>query len=628
MSSVKRYLLAGLLGLFCLRPSAGEYIEPITLSPDVTTPLRGHAMRLADAASAFTIDDVERQENWQPLRRQLNEGFTSAAIWLRFDLIQARNLNHNWRLKIGNPLLDDIRLYRRDVNGKWIEEKAEYRLPNSTWPITARTPTFALALPEGRHTFYLRLSALHSLATLASIQSADRYNAEATGEAMLFGAYFGVFVTLILIQLYMWLRASENLGGWYLPYSIILLFSSMLVAGVARQIFPWSSALLHEVTALLLTLAPIVVANLSATLLDLKHHAPSLRKIFLWTTIVLSLLNAIIVAVAGYQFGVQAQQYLLLVTVFFSTGLGLYFAIHGDRHALFYLLAFSVVDGAVAIRYLRNLGVIPPGFITENILYFAIGAHIIAITAIFIYRFNAIRHTLKIEQDARSEQLDFVEMVSHEFRTPLAVVKTSTEQLSANLDAAIDRRQQRYKNILDATNRLTNLLDEYFSVERFDTANRALHCRTIDPYEILEEAAADFSVDRVRLMTQDIPDHFICDRDLLRVAFRNLIANADRHSPADKPVELRTRGDTDGSLHIEVRDHGEGIPADELTRLFQKYFRGRSAKDKPGAGLGLYLVRKIVAAHGGTVHVESTPGSGTVFRLWVPSGKLPKAQRA
>lgn len=622
MSSAHRYLLAGLLSLCCLRPSAAEYIEPITLAPDATISLRDHVMRLVDRTAALTIDDIRRRDDWQVRRHKPSEGLADAAVWLRFEVIRPRDVNANWRLKIGNPILDDIRLYRQDGSGLWIEDRAAYSIPSSAWPLTSRTPAFAFELPVGRQTLYLRLAARHSLAGSISLQSEDRHVAGATQEAMLFGACFGIFTVLILIQLYMRLLAADELSTWHLPYSLILLLTSLVGSGVARQIFPWTNSWLHEITVLLLGVAPLVFANFSVALLDLKHRAPSVRRIFLWTVAILSVLTTAAVALIGYQIGIAAQQYLLLATALFSTGLGLYLLIGGHRRALFYLLTFSVVDMAIAIAYLRSLGVLPGSFLTEHVLYLALVVHFLAITAIYIHRFNVLKRSLRVEQEARKEQSDFVEMVSHEFRTPLAVINASAEQLSSNLDATPDRRQQRYHNILDATRRMSKLLDEYFSVERFNTANQALHYRTVDPYEILEEAAADFSVERVRLVIQSVPDRFVCDRDLLRVALRNLLANADRHSPADRAVELRVSGGSDDCLRIEVRDQGDGIPADELPRIFQKYFRGRAAKEAPGAGLGLYLVRKIITAHGGRVEVESTPGAGTVFRLSIPNRKL------
>ena len=102
------------------------------------------------------------------------------------------------------------------------------------------------------------------------------------------------------------------------------------------------------------------------------------------------------------------------------------------------------------------------------------------------------------------------------------------------------------------------------------------------------------------------------------MALRNLIGNGLRYSQPDHPLRLWIQGQAGGSVSIEINDTGSGIPEDELARVFQKYFRGRGALGKPGAGLGLYLVERIAQLHGGSVTVQSTPDRGSRFSLMLP----------
>jgi signal transduction histidine kinase len=87
-------------------------------------------------------------------------------------------------------------------------------------------------------------------------------------------------------------------------------------------------------------------------------------------------------------------------------------------------------------------------------------------------------------------------------------------------------------------------------------------------------------------------------------------------------VRKTVQGTPDGGLAISVQDEGAGIPADEIPKLFQKYFRGRGAQGQPGAGLGLYLVESIAVLHGGAVHVESALTKGTTLILTLPCSRL------
>lgn len=222
------------------------------------------------------------------------------------------------------------------------------------------------------------------------------------------------------------------------------------------------------------------------------------------------------------------------------------------------------------------------------------------------------------ERRASEEQRDFVAMVSHEFRTPLAIISTSIQLLMASLTDPGPKVVQRGDNIRHATQRLIHLLDDYLSIDRLDSAHQGLDLQPGDLLEVIESAINDWPLDRIRLRLHGAPAQLLCDPELMRIVLRNLLANADRHSPADATIELDVNGRADGGVSICIRDHGEGIPADELPRLFQRYFRGRFAQGKPGAGLGLYLVQKIVRAHGGTIEVQSAVGSGTTFTLNLP----------
>jgi two-component system sensor histidine kinase MprB len=101
--------------------------------------------------------------------------------------------------------------------------------------------------------------------------------------------------------------------------------------------------------------------------------------------------------------------------------------------------------------------------------------------------------------------------------------------------------------------------------------------------------------------------------DRLARALNNLLDNAVKHSPAGAPVEVTLRGG-----RLEVRDHGDGIPAADLDHVFDRFHRGANARDRHGSGLGLAIVRQVVEAHGGTVTARNAPDGGAVFTLSLP----------
>jgi signal transduction histidine kinase len=134
----------------------------------------------------------------------------------------------------------------------------------------------------------------------------------------------------------------------------------------------------------------------------------------------------------------------------------------------------------------------------------------------------------------------------------------------------------------------------------------------------LRSIVNEFPVQRMEAHYLDLPKETHGDSELLRVAIRNLIANALRYAPENTSVKILMQGDASGGVAVVVEDEGKGIAADEIPKVFQKYFRGRAAQSKPGAGLGLYLVERIAHVHGGSVSVESVPGAGCRFGFNFP----------
>jgi signal transduction histidine kinase len=125
----------------------------------------------------------------------------------------------------------------------------------------------------------------------------------------------------------------------------------------------------------------------------------------------------------------------------------------------------------------------------------------------------------------------------------------------------------------------------------------------------------------------DVPDEpvpFLGDRDMLERVVINLVGNAAKFTPEGGRIAVRLETDADGSV-LEVSDTGIGIPLQEQERLFSRFFRSSLAQEQaiPGSGLGLSIAHAIVEKHGGTMTVESEPGSGTTFRVHLPALTAP-----
>ncbi|MDX9783913.1 MAG: ATP-binding protein [Spirochaetia bacterium] len=221
---------------------------------------------------------------------------------------------------------------------------------------------------------------------------------------------------------------------------------------------------------------------------------------------------------------------------------------------------------------------------------------------------------------------DFVANVSHELRTPVQLVKGFAETLSG--DALEDpEKARRFAEIIgrNAT-RMERLIDDLLSLAKLEQQERgSLETRPELLRELIQEALA--SVEHAAAaknlkLELDCPETLMAEVNggLLVQAVFNLLDNAVKYSPHSTSVSVST-GITDGRLRIEVRDEGPGIPAAELPRLFERFYRVDKARSREqgGTGLGLAIVRHIAEVHGGRAGVESWEGEGSLFWIELPT---------
>ena len=372
-------------------------------------------------------------------------------------------------------------------------------------------------------------------------------------------------------------------------------------------------------------LAVLISIKFSSTQLELPRHLPRLNRWLMGLLTLLSATSMLLVLSDRYGLGMQLMQtgslgYILLLMV---TALVLWR--RGHDQARVFLIAFSFLYAGAFIRFLRNLGWITPDALNESSFQIGSLLHTLVLCLFIAMRYGALRISLRVERETRERQREFVAMVSHEYRTPLAIINASVQQLAAQLDGPQEKSLQRCANIRNATRRMSDLLDIYLSSERLEEAHQPLHPSVFNPQTLIEGIAGDWPAQRLRVDLHDLPAQVVCDAALLEVALRNLLANADRHAPDGSAIELRVTGDGRGGLRLSVANTGEDIPSQELPLLFQKYFRGRATRRQPGAGLGLFLVHRIADLHGGKVSVRSADGH-TEFEMHLPRASSPSLE--
>jgi signal transduction histidine kinase len=218
---------------------------------------------------------------------------------------------------------------------------------------------------------------------------------------------------------------------------------------------------------------------------------------------------------------------------------------------------------------------------------------------------------------------DFVSLVSHEVRTPLAAIIGSARTLEQRWrDLSPDQRDAFLALIADETDRLAALVGEVLDTSRIDAGTFSYTFSDVDLAGLVNEtvAAAELARDSLRIAT-DVPAQLPPvrgDSHRLRQVLTNLIDNAVKYSPDGASIEVSAAA-VNGHVRIAIADHGPGISSEDHGLIFEKFGRVHGASSKPGTGLGLYIARAIADAHGGTLEVTSTPGAGATFTLDLPT---------
>jgi signal transduction histidine kinase len=222
-------------------------------------------------------------------------------------------------------------------------------------------------------------------------------------------------------------------------------------------------------------------------------------------------------------------------------------------------------------------------------------------------------------------QSEFVASVSHEFRSPLTSMRQLSSMLVQGRLPSEDQRQRSYQFLADETGRLERLIEGLLDFGLMEAGEAHYRLERCDAGDLVGDTVAAFERTvsangyRVELSLPDTSCRILADRDALGRAIWNLLDNAVKYSPSHRSVwvDVIPRGDR---LAIVVRDRGMGIPSAEQDAIFRKFVRGANSREAgiKGTGIGLAMVKHIVAAHGGEIRLESAPGEGSRFTILIP----------
>lgn len=238
-------------------------------------------------------------------------------------------------------------------------------------------------------------------------------------------------------------------------------------------------------------------------------------------------------------------------------------------------------------------------------------------------------HDVTAIRNLEATRREFLANVSHEFRTPLAIINGFLETL---LDGAMDDREMAAKSLLAMhknTRRLALLIDDLLTISRLEDRAKLLEFHAVDLREllghVLDHLEPNIAARGAVIKVNWAPDACLAEADGRRIeqVYSNLLGNALRYGEAEHLVIQITARREGPDICIAFSDNGPGIPLGDQPHIFERFYRVHKdrSRDAGGTGLGLSIVKSVVEAHGGRVAVESLPGKGATFHVSIPAAQ-------
>lgn len=651
-----------------LRAAETDAQQLLVVEPNSTrVSLLGHLFMLCDAQGGLELKDVA----YGPERLQfraappvISLGYTEAACWFRATIDNRMPSPSELYIWLRQNFIDHIDVYYpRSAHPRRAEDFEKISLGDHAelQPNTGHAPfQFAVLHPPAGTSFdlYIRVQTTSSLGLEAWLGSSSAFANTAAASSFVLGFVFAFLLTVACIIFLAWTRSKNPLMLWFSLF--VFAFSTNIVPmsgfglNALRALHPslpdqfcqfallsshfFGLGYLARQTQLKSCCPPLSAANTFAMGYIALGFGASLLGYYnkyIGSELVIGSIMLAIFAYKNIRLAVRAQSGARVAAI----GCSLYscfgipynaallgiFAPSGDLigflafgNLLFVaLMAISLLQQASRMEYLRREHELLS--VTRRAESEAMDL-VAARTAQLSAAKEAAERALEQERAAQAEQLRFVDVVTHQYRTPLAVIRTCVTAIRYSIGGGDDANRRRIGQIDTAVQRLVEIMDISLHRSRVEgyagKANRQQvpiipaftrlleRCRDLHPEHPIETRFPDIAP----------AEEAAIDTDMVAIALANLIDNAAKFSDRDAAIEVTVSRDASG-IHIEVSDEGIGIPEAEIENVGQRYFRASNSGRIFGTGLGLNIVQQVASAHGGHLRIANRVTRGTTALL-------------
>lgn len=594
---------------------------------------------LKDASGQLALQDAVRAlEGIAATEQQtFSRGYVQDTFWLKFELpSSAFGQQERW-LELGPNFVDDIRLFyrQRGEKGPWLSRQTGDLLLGKA-DLDYRNPVFILPPAANGYDVLVRIRSTSAILLQARLWKPTEFLGHAARSTSFWSFYLGLAALSSLLALILALTLRIRLLWLLTAFSVPYLVVASVQGYLNWSFIGLQVPLQHYLTSPLILISYALLMWLCSETLDLRQRLLWAHKVLL-TGCGLTLALLVLIPLGHYATAIKIKSVILIVT----SSVFIYSVFHvwaRDRfRPSLLLLGISpmVCTLASLSGILSTLGWIPFQDRIYVLWQYALVVNMLLVMAIAVYRVREkklaefekrqLLNDLQAERDASFHQRQFIGMVSHEFRTPLAIISVTLENLYGLEEGVQNSRTSRYDKVLRATARLIQLTDNCLADARLAADALYLDLQPTCLRELIASAATLVQISdnhQLTLTLQGRPadtsqDYLVlADAALLRIALSNIIDNAMKYA-------------REGSIHIDcsqqrqltairICDQGPGIAEQLAGKIFERYRRGTHSIR--GSGLGLYVARQIAQAHGGDLRLVKSSSQGSCFEITLRTG--------
>lgn len=664
-----RYFYQWLIGLICWGCTASAMASPVMLLDKPLNELHEQAQFFIDTTRSMTLDDVRAPATDQ-LFQPFGKGdltYGGVTIWVKIRFKQTVDIPKVWWLEVRPVSLEYVTLYQVHKDGSVTQQETGRRVQPDPQVTGYHAPFLSLTTDGGGvQTLYLKVNPeLYGISRIVMGEPAA-FVAYSTASMLPWGICIGIFALLFVASMWFEKAVGDGVYRAFGLYALSSLLFTVTTAGIFFQYQTWLPLPAGTIPFVSWSalFGMFAYVNFFFRFVGMHTLKPRFTRYYLRSLKYFCFTIGVLLLIPEWSTLLRSILALTMVWVITPTTiLSLWGpACRGSREvrAIFFFSAVLLISSLV-YQYFAYRG----EWRTPDLLIYAETFTILTLSLVIYYAiskryqmmrqakesaqkdmFEMMRHSereldkqvqekkrellaamttvsraLSQERAAYEEQKNFIERVSEGLHTPLDIIDATTNDLAKEKDNMSPKMQMRLEKIKQSTSRLSALVKDYLVNNRLNAISRVVNASPLILHDVLNDAitaARPLAEHHVFVIDNtSMPYQIYADADLLRLVLRTLVDNAVKYTAPGTTITLRSQT-VDNGWWIDVEDNGSGIDSDERPMVFDRYFRGRSASQRTGTGLGLPLAKRLMEMQGGTLTLLEVDHGGSIFRVFLP----------